>query len=67
MIGAIVGDIVGSIYEFHNIKTREFTLFADYHGRRVHPTDDSVMTLAVMQSHSRHCGRRRRCVLGNSR
>ena len=50
MIGAIVGDIAGSIYEFHNIKTRDFTLFADYHGRRVHPTDDSVMTLAVMQS-----------------
>ena len=50
MIGAIVGDIAGSLYEFHNIKTREFTLFADYHGRRAHPTDDSVMTLAVMQS-----------------
>ncbi len=50
MIGAIVGDIAGSIYEFHNIKTRDFTLFADYHGRRARPTDDSVMTLAVMQS-----------------
>lgn len=50
MIGAIVGDIAGSIYEFHNIKTRDFTLFADYHGRRACPTDDSVMTLAVMQS-----------------
>ena len=50
MIGAIVGDIAGSLYEFHNIKTRDFTLFADYHGRRARPTDDSVMTLAVMQS-----------------
>ena len=30
MIGAIVGDIAGSLYEFHNIKTRDFTLFADY-------------------------------------
>ena len=50
MIGAIVGDIAGSIYEFHNIKTRDFTLLADYHGRRARPTDDSVMTLAVMQS-----------------
>ena len=50
MIGAIVGDIAGSLYEFHNIKTRDFTLFADYHGRRARPTDDSVMTLAVMQA-----------------
>lgn len=50
MIGAIVGDIAGSIYEFHNIKTHDLTLFADYHGRRARPTDDSVMTLAVMQA-----------------
>ena len=28
MIGAILGDIVGSIYEFDNIKTKEFELFA---------------------------------------
>lgn len=27
MIGSIIGDIVGSIYEFHNIKTKEFPLF----------------------------------------
>ena len=50
MIGAIVGDIAGSLYEFHNIKTRDFTLFADYLGRRARPTDDSVMTLAVAQA-----------------
>ena len=50
MIGAIVGDIADSLYEFHNIKTRDFTLFADYLGRRARPTDDTVMTLAVMQS-----------------
>ncbi len=50
MTGATVGDIAGSLYEFHNIKTRDFTLFADYHGRRARPTDDSVMTLAVMQT-----------------
>lgn len=29
MLGAIVGDIVGSIYEWHNIKTKEFPLFQD--------------------------------------
>ena len=27
MIGSIIGDIVGSIYEFDNIKTKEFPLF----------------------------------------
>lgn len=27
MLGAIVGDIVGSVYELDNIKTKDFTLF----------------------------------------
>ena len=26
MKGAIIGDIVGSIYEFHNIKTKDFQI-----------------------------------------
>ena len=43
MLGAIVGDMVGSVYEWHNIKTTEFPLFSE--DSRV--TDDSVMTLAV--------------------
>lgn len=43
MLGAIVGDIVGSVYEFNNIKTTEFELFTG--GSRF--TDDTVMTLAV--------------------
>ena len=43
MIGAIAGDIIGSIYEFHNIKTTEFPLFAP--GCRF--TDDSVLTIAL--------------------
>ena len=46
MFGAIIGDIVGSRFEWHNIKTKEFELFH----RRCHPTDDSVMTLAVAQA-----------------
>ena len=50
MIGAIVGDIAGSLYEFHNIKTKDFPLFAPRHGREVRPTDDSVMTLAVTRA-----------------
>ena len=29
MMGAIIGDIVGSIYEWHNIKTKDFPLFRD--------------------------------------
>ena len=28
MIGAIIGDIVGSIYEFDNIKTKTFPFFS---------------------------------------
>ncbi len=29
MIGAIAGDIIGSIYEWNNIKTKEFPLFGE--------------------------------------
>lgn len=43
MFGAIVGDIVGSVYEFHNIKTKDFPLF----GAGCGFTDDTVMTVAV--------------------
>ena len=43
MIGAIFGDIVGSVYEFDNIKTKEFQLFTD----KCKFTDDTVMTVAV--------------------
>lgn len=46
MIGALVGDIVGSRFEWDNIKTKEFALFTD----ECFPTDDSVMTLAVAQA-----------------
>jgi len=46
MLGAMVGDIVGSIYEFGNIKTKEFKLF----GRYNHFTDDTVMTAAVAEA-----------------
>lgn len=43
MIGALAGDIIGSSYEWHNIKTTEFTLFSA--GCRF--TDDSVLTIAL--------------------
>ena len=44
ILGAIIGDVVGSRFEFNNIKTKEFALLSS-HSR---PTDDSIMTLAVM-------------------
>lgn len=43
MLGAIIGDIVGSIYEFDNIKTKDFPLFQT--DSRI--TDDTVCTVAV--------------------
>ncbi len=46
MLGAIIGDIVGSIYEFDNIKTKEFEFFQE----NMELTDDSVMTLAVAKA-----------------
>jgi ADP-ribosylglycohydrolase len=43
MLGAITGDIVGSIYEFDNIKVTEFPLFTS----QCSFTDDSVLTVAL--------------------
>ncbi len=43
MLGAIIGDIVGSTREWHNVKSEEFELLPE--GSRF--TDDTVMTLAV--------------------
>ena len=46
MYGAFIGDIVGSKYEFNNIKTKSFPLFS----RGCDYTDDSVMTAAVAKA-----------------
>lgn len=43
MIGAIIGDIVGSIYEFDSIKTKDFPFFQE----KCYFTDDTVLTLAI--------------------
>ena len=43
MLGAIAGDIIGSIYEFDPIKTKNFPLF----GAGTTFTDDTVCTVAV--------------------
>ena len=45
MIGAIVGDIVGSVYEFNNIRTKQFPLIT----KQNHYTDDTIMTIAIME------------------
>jgi len=46
MIGAIAGDIIGSVYEHRPIKTKAFPLFDP----RCRFTDDSVLTVAVADS-----------------
>ncbi|MFO7611475.1 MAG: ADP-ribosylglycohydrolase family protein [Clostridia bacterium] len=46
MLGAIIGDIVGSRFEWNNIKTKEFEFFSD--GCKV--TDDSIMSLAIAKA-----------------
>ena len=45
MIGAIIGDVVGSRFEFHNHLSKEF----DFFHRNCEFTDDTVMTCAVAQ------------------
>ena len=43
IFGAIVGDIVGSVYEFNNLKSKDFEFFDN----RAFFTDDTVMTVAI--------------------
>ena len=45
MLGAIIGDTVGSIYEFCNTNSTKFQLFSTHS----EPTDDSVMSMAVAE------------------
>ena len=46
MLGAIAGDVIGSVYEAHPIKYTDFPLF----GRRSRFTDDTVLTVATAYS-----------------
>ena len=46
MLGAIIGDMVGSVYEFHNHRSKEFPFFSD----DCWPTDDSIMTVALAKA-----------------
>ena len=42
LLGAIAGDVIGSVYEFHPCRSTDFALFLDYSEY----TDDTVMTVA---------------------
>ena len=44
MLGAIIGDVVGSVYEFHNHRSKDFELVTD----KNFYTDDTVLTVALM-------------------
>ncbi|MCD7730882.1 MAG: ADP-ribosylglycohydrolase family protein [Oscillospiraceae bacterium] len=46
MLGAIIGDIVGSRFECNNYRAKDFELFTD----KCSPTDDSIMSLAVAKA-----------------
>ena len=69
MYGAILGDIVGSPYEFdyNNYKGKDFPLFS----QRSEFTDDTVMTLAVARARQENkegwAARRRRMHLQDSK
>ena len=43
MYGAVIGDVIGSVYEWNNIKTKEFPLFS----KECSFTDDTILTIAA--------------------
>lgn len=46
MLGAIAGDIIGSVYEWNNIRSTDFPLFSPHS----HFTDDTILTVALADS-----------------
>jgi len=46
ILGAITGDIIGSVYEFHNVKRTDFDLFTP----KTTFTDDTILTVATMEA-----------------
>ncbi|HRP88885.1 MAG TPA: ADP-ribosylglycohydrolase family protein [Edaphocola sp.] len=46
IIGAVIGDVIGSVFEWNNIKTTDFSLF----NPKCDFTDDTVLTIAVADS-----------------
>lgn len=51
LIGAIGGDIIGSVYEFNNVKTKDFPLFTPESTF----TDDTIMTIATADAILNRC------------
>ena len=43
LLGAVTGDVIGSVYEYNAPKSTDFELFTPYS----HVTDDSVLTIAI--------------------
>ena len=59
MKGAIIGDIVGSVYEYNPVKTNDFKIFDTRHwflkwfdpkDIKMRITDDTVLTIATMNA-----------------
>ena len=50
MLGAIIGDMVGSIYEFHPLKKKDFNIY----NPKMRMTDDSLLTIAVARVLLKH-------------
>ena len=50
MLGAIIGDMVGSIYEFSPIKSKDFNIY----NPRMRMTDDSLLTIAIAKVLIKH-------------
>lgn len=48
MLGAIIGDMIGSIYDFKPIKTKDFEIY-DYNMRM---TDDSLFNYCCSKSNN---------------
>ena len=46
MLGAIIGDIAGSRFEWNNYRAKDFEFFT----KDCFPTDDSIMTLAIAKA-----------------
>ncbi|MDQ0888109.1 ADP-ribosylglycohydrolase [Paenibacillus sp. V4I9] len=43
MLGAVIGDVIGSVFEWHNTKSTKFKLY----DRFTRFTDDTVLTVAI--------------------
>lgn len=50
MLGAIIGDMVGSLYEFRPLKSKKFNIF----NPKMRMTDDSLLTIAVAEALLEH-------------